>query len=227
MNIACATPDLETWHRHLGHVNYDSIIHMAEKKLATGMLTSLAYLPQICEHCVLAKQTQTPVPRLQEGGRAKRLLGKVFSDITGPETVKTSHGKLYTLNLIDDYSQKCWVYALKQKREAFDHFKDWKELVKRETGKKVQIFHMDNGGEYSSSPLDPIQQGTSHNVRKQISREIVGKMCTHCYLFKGSHTNKDTERQPHMRHTIGHDQTYHTFKNWGAKHLYSNSQNPS
>ena len=71
MNIARATPDLETWHRHLGHVNHDSIIQMAEKKLATGMPTSLAYLLQICEHCVLAKQTQTPVPRLWEGGRAK------------------------------------------------------------------------------------------------------------------------------------------------------------
>ena len=112
------------------------------------MPTSLAYLLQICEHCVLAKQTQTSVPRLR-GGRAKRLLEKVFSDITGPETVKTSHGKLYTLNLIDDYSQKCWVYTLKWKSEAFDHFKDWKELVERETGKKVQIFCTDNGGEYS------------------------------------------------------------------------------
>ena len=136
------------------------------KKLATGLPTSLAYLPQICEHCVLAKQTRTPVPRLWEGGRAKRLLEKVFSDITGPETVKTSHGKLYTLNLIDDYSQKCWVYTLKQKREAFDHFKDWKELVKRETGKKVRIFHMDNGGEYSSKEFEGYLQwqGINHQV---------------------------------------------------------------
>ena len=101
MNIAHATPDLETWHRHLGHVNYDSIIQMAEKKLATDLPTSLAYLPQICEHCVLAKQTQTPVQRLWEGGRVKRLLEKVFSDITGPETGKTSHGELYTLNLVE------------------------------------------------------------------------------------------------------------------------------
>ena len=126
---------------------------MAEKKLATDLPTSLAYLPQICEHCVLAKQTQTPVPRLWEGGRVKRLLEKVFYDITGPETGKTSHGELYTLNLIDDYSQKCWVYTLKWKSEAFDHFKDWKELVERETG-KVQIFHTDNGGEYSSKEFE-------------------------------------------------------------------------
>ena len=64
INIAHAIPDLETWHQRLGHVNYDSIIQMAEKGLAKGMPTSLAYLPQICEHCVLTKQTQIPVPKL-------------------------------------------------------------------------------------------------------------------------------------------------------------------
>ena len=113
MNVACAIPDLETWHQCLGHVNYDSIIQMAEKRLAKGMPTSLAYLPQICVHCILAKQTRMPVPKLREGERAKELLEKVFSDITRPEAVKTPHGELYTLNFIDDYSQKCWVYTLK------------------------------------------------------------------------------------------------------------------
>ena len=127
---------------------------MAEKKLAKGMPTSLAYLPQICEHCVLAKQTRTPLPKLWEGGRAKGLLENVFSNITGPEAVKTTHGELYTLNFIDDYSQKCWVYILKRKSEAFDHFKEWKELVERETGKMVQIFRTDNGGEYFSKEFE-------------------------------------------------------------------------
>ena len=60
---------------------------MAKKKLVTGMPTSISYLPQICNHCVLAKQAHTPVPKMQEGGRAKRLLENVFSDITGPENI--------------------------------------------------------------------------------------------------------------------------------------------
>jgi len=76
---------------------------MAERRLATGMPTSFSYLPQICEHCVLAKQTRTPVPKSQEGGRATRLLEKVFSDVTGPEDIQTPHGELYTLNFIDYY----------------------------------------------------------------------------------------------------------------------------
>ena len=57
INMARAVPTLDTWHRRLGHVNYSSIVKMAERQLATGMPTSLSYLPQICEHCVLATGT--------------------------------------------------------------------------------------------------------------------------------------------------------------------------
>ena len=54
-----------------------------------------------------------PVPKKQEGGRAKKLLERVFSDIMGPEDVQTPHGKLYTLDFIDNYSQKAWVYIIR------------------------------------------------------------------------------------------------------------------
>ena len=102
INMAHAIPTLDTWHRYLGHINYSSIVKIAERQLATGMPTSLSYLLKICEQCLLAKQARVPVPKIREGGRAKRLLEKVFLDIMGPEDVQTPHGKLYTLNFIDD-----------------------------------------------------------------------------------------------------------------------------
>src|SRR6266481_2098 len=43
--IAHASPDLATWHRRLGHVNYASIIRMAKKSFATGMPVNLSMLP--------------------------------------------------------------------------------------------------------------------------------------------------------------------------------------
>jgi hypothetical protein len=48
-NIAHTAPDLEMWHKRLGHVNYASIIKMEDKRLATGMPTNLSTLPTICE----------------------------------------------------------------------------------------------------------------------------------------------------------------------------------
>ena len=80
----------------------------------------------------------------------KRLLEKVFSNITGPEDIQTPYGELYTLNFIDNYSQKAWIYVIKKKSEAYECFKEQKTLVKTETGQKTKIFRTDNGGEYSS-----------------------------------------------------------------------------
>ena len=68
LNIVQVTVTLGMW---LGLVNYTSIVKMAEKKLITGMPTSLSYLLQICEHCVLAKQACTPVPKMWEGGEQR------------------------------------------------------------------------------------------------------------------------------------------------------------
>ena len=77
INIACATATLETWHRQLSHMNYTSIMTMAKKGLVTGMPTSLSYLPQICEHCILAKQTCIAVPKMWEG-EGKEATGESF-----------------------------------------------------------------------------------------------------------------------------------------------------
>src|SRR5882672_6724284 len=99
---------------------------------------------------VAAKQTKTPVPKTRGGGQAERRLEKVHSDITGPEDVGTPYGEKYILNLIDDYSGMAWIYPLKKKSDAFSIFQEWKVLVENESGEHVRLFHMDNGGEYTS-----------------------------------------------------------------------------
>jgi hypothetical protein len=116
--IARSTPNLQTWHRRLSHVNYASIITMAKNRLASGMPIDLSSLPPICEHCVVGKQTKTPVPKIREGERARERLEKVHSDITGPEDVNTKAGEKYMLNFIDDASGMSWIYPLKEKSDA-------------------------------------------------------------------------------------------------------------
>ena len=81
-----------------------------------------------------------------------------FSDITGPENVKTPHGELYIINFIDDYSPKAWIYMIKRKSEAYKLFKDWRALVEREMGQRIKIFQTDNGGEYSSKEFEAYLQ---------------------------------------------------------------------
>jgi len=114
------------------------------------MPTDLSTLPAICEHCIVGKQTKTPVLKVREGTRAKYKLEKVYSDITGPEAVTTNTGERYMLNLIDDLTSFSWTYMLKKKSDAKAIFKELKTLVEVEAKSKVGIFHTDSGGEYTS-----------------------------------------------------------------------------
>ena len=47
-----------------------------------------------------------------------------------------------------DYSRRTWIYFLKTKGEVFNRFKDFKALVEKQTGRKIQVLRSDNRGEY-------------------------------------------------------------------------------
>ena len=53
---ATITPDLETWHRHLGHCNHRTIIDMARDNVIEGMPIDLSSAPASCDPCILGKQ---------------------------------------------------------------------------------------------------------------------------------------------------------------------------
>jgi len=63
-HYAACTPDLKTWHRHLGHCNNDTIIDMACKTAMQGMRIDLLSSPPCCNHCILGKQTCSAVPKV-------------------------------------------------------------------------------------------------------------------------------------------------------------------
>ena len=51
-------PDLETWHRHLGHCNLRAIVEMAKNGVSKGMLIDLSTSPPKCDHCARSKNTR-------------------------------------------------------------------------------------------------------------------------------------------------------------------------
>jgi hypothetical protein len=115
-------PNLESWHRHLGHTNYRSIVEMARDGVAEGMHIDLSTEPGKCDHCILGKQVRTPVPKTREGPRSKQKLGIVCVDLMGPEAVKSVSGNLYTMNLIDDCIECLWVEVGTQFAQAWKAF---------------------------------------------------------------------------------------------------------
>ena len=80
VNIACAIPNLETWHCHLGHISYQSVFDMSKKGLTQGMPTNLSTFPAICEHCIFGKQTKH-LFRKSERGQGQSLSSRRYIQI--------------------------------------------------------------------------------------------------------------------------------------------------
>ena len=160
------TPSLETWHCRLGHVNYATIVDMAQKGLVTGMCINMSTLPPICRHCILGKQTKKAVPKTRQGQRAGGILDIMYSDLTGPEEVASAGGAKYIMILIDNHSSMTWIYLLKEKSQAKDAFIEWWALVENETGRKVGHLRTDVGGEYMSAKFERYlqKQGSEHQL---------------------------------------------------------------
>ena len=163
--LSTITPDLETWHRRLGHCNIRSIIDMAKSEVSEGMQIDLSCRPAKCDHCALGKQSRTPVPKTRDGEKAKERLGRVYVDLCGPTAVTSRAGNLYCMNLIDDYSGYVWTVPIRNKAEACDALKAWHKAVTTQSGNKLRILVSDNGELVSRSMRDwCLAEGIEHQT---------------------------------------------------------------
>ena len=147
-------PDLETWHRRLGHCNTRSIVEMAKNGVSQGMPIDLSSLPPNCDHCALGKQSRTPVPKSREGPKATKRLERVYVDLCGPMAILSKAGNLYSMNVIDDYSGYVWTLPLRSKADACTTFRTWHKAVTIQTGETLRILVSDNGELISKSMRD-------------------------------------------------------------------------
>nr|GEX24784.1 zinc finger, CCHC-type [Tanacetum cinerariifolium] len=136
------------WHARLGHLNFDSIKQMTQKKLVEG-IPSINHKNQVCNACLLGKHSRAPFPN-QTNTKSSETLNLVCGDLCGPISSKTESGKKYMFLLVDDCTRYMWVYFLKSKDEAFETFKEFKLKVKNEVGKKIKSIRIDRGGEFTS-----------------------------------------------------------------------------
>jgi len=142
---ASRVPDVETWHRRLGHCNTRTIIDMARNNAVKGMPVNLSAMPPRCEHCILGKQARTPVPKMREGLKATKRLERVFVDLCGPMSSTSKSGHLYAMNIIDDFSSYVWTIPLKSKGDAAQALQFWHRLVENQSGERLRTFGTDNG----------------------------------------------------------------------------------
>jgi hypothetical protein len=145
-------PSIDTWHRRLGHPNNQAIYDMATKGLTLGMPIDLSISLSKCEHCILGKQVQTPVPHVHSGERSTRCLGVVYVDLTGPEAVVSVSGNQYLMNIVDDFSSFPWSSPLKLKSDALPTLQAWARCIELEANCQIGTIHID-GGELDSGAM--------------------------------------------------------------------------
>ena len=142
---ASRTPNLETWHRRLGHCSNRTIIDMACGGIVEGMPINLSSAPATYDHCILGKQTRSHMPRMHEGRQATKQLERVFIDLCRLMPCVSKYGHLYSMNVIDDFSSYVWSLPLKSKSKAINVLCAWHCAVDNQTGEKLKVIVTDNG----------------------------------------------------------------------------------
>ena len=160
---------------------------MAKKGMTQGMPIDLSLLPPDCNHCALGKQTHSTIPKIREGPKADRHLGRVYADLCGPMPVASHTGCVYAMNIIDDFSGYVWSIPLRSKADACTAFQTWHKAVTVQTGDTLRIIVTNNGELVSNAMkqycdlhgIDHLKTApytSAHNGRvERLHRTLAGK----------------------------------------------------
>ncbi|KAD5961425.1 hypothetical protein E3N88_12898 [Mikania micrantha] len=136
------------WHARLGRLNFDSIQKLSKREMAQGV-PKITHPSQVCDCCMAGKQSRVPFPK-ETRFRAEKPLDLVYADVCGPIRPETKGGNKYLLMTVDDHSMYMWVFFILIKAEVFDRFKEFKEDVELEHGRKIKALRTYNGVEFTS-----------------------------------------------------------------------------
>ncbi|KAI3720980.1 hypothetical protein L2E82_31980 [Cichorium intybus] len=133
------------WHSRLGHISKKRIAQLQKD----GVLESFDLRSDdVCETCLLGKMTKSPFKGSFERGEG--LLDIIHTDVCGPFRSTTKDGTRFYVTFTDDFSRYGYIYLIKHKSDTFEKFKEFKNEVENQLGKKIKMLRSDRGGEYLS-----------------------------------------------------------------------------
>ncbi|GJV50704.1 retrovirus-related pol polyprotein from transposon TNT 1-94 [Tanacetum coccineum] len=92
------------WHRHLSHLNFGAINHLARHGLARGLPKLKFEKDHLCSTCAMGKSKKKPhKPKSEDTNQEKLYL--LHMGLCGPMHVTSVNGKKYILVIVDDYSR--------------------------------------------------------------------------------------------------------------------------
>jgi hypothetical protein len=148
MRLTSSAASLDLWHHRLGHLHTNTVTHMADNKLMTGMTISDREAPSgPCEPCLKGKQTREVIRKVTTTC-TEQVLGHVHTDICSPFPTPSYHGHKYFLTFINDFSHFAFVSPLQEKSKVSKLLKALISRAELETRLKVKALCSDGGGEY-------------------------------------------------------------------------------
>ncbi|GAA5869503.1 hypothetical protein JCM3774_001470 [Rhodotorula dairenensis] len=140
---------------------------------------------------------------LATGSRLRKHLYQLDGELIAPASAKDqcAIGRRYVVTFVDDYSRMLWVEPLAHKSDVFGAFQRFKAAAENESGRRIQRFRLDNGGEYTSHEFrdyfakqgirhetPPPYSPQSNGVAQRINRTIVEGLIS---LLDQSHAPKN------------------------------------
>jgi hypothetical protein len=107
--VSFITDQSHLWHCQYGHLSWNGLKVLQQKKMVEGMSQQFSIPSKVCEDCLMGKQRRYSFPKVSIW-RASGILQLVHTDICGPINPILNSKKRYLLTFIDDFSWKTWVY---------------------------------------------------------------------------------------------------------------------
>jgi len=105
---------------------------------------------------------------LSKGIESENGATRCYTPMCVSDEKSVSIGKTkYFATFIDDSSRWCEIRFLKSKHEVFEHFKEFKQLIENQKGRKVKCLQCYNGSEYTSKDFDKYLK--EHDIIRRLS----------------------------------------------------------
>ena len=173
------------WHLRMGHISMRGLRVLSSGGALRGLPQRLgipesgsALPPPTCEGCALGKAHRAKFSREKDPAvAATHCLQRVHADLCGPvvipldetqdQLIRASLGgehAVFVSSKLDEFSHRAWVSMLSNKSQAAADVEKWKARVEKQSGRMLQEFHTDGGGEYMKLKEFFAAHGIEHSV---------------------------------------------------------------